>query len=40
MSKGVYLRRAGRAAWIVFAGALLATPGYAQKRAAPPQPPR
>ncbi|SDC39423.1 soluble lytic murein transglycosylase [Cupriavidus sp. YR651] len=39
MPKGVYLRRAGRAAWLAFAGALLATPGYAQKRPQPPQQP-
>jgi len=37
MPKGVYLRRAGRFAWLAFAGALLATPVYAQKRPATPQ---
>jgi soluble lytic murein transglycosylase len=37
MPKGVYLRRAGRFAWLAFAGALLATPVYAQKRTATPQ---
>ncbi|WP_454762646.1 transglycosylase SLT domain-containing protein [Cupriavidus campinensis] len=35
MPKGVYLRRARRAAWLALAGALLATPGYAQKRPVP-----
>lgn len=32
MLKGVYLQRAGRAAWVAFACALLASPVYAQKR--------
>ena len=36
MLKGVYLRRAGRAAWVAVACALLATPVLAQKR--PQQP--
>ncbi|SFC74090.1 soluble lytic murein transglycosylase [Cupriavidus sp. OV038] len=39
MPKGVYLRRAQRAAWLAglgaLTGALLATPAYAQKRPAP-----
>jgi len=35
MPKGVYLRRAGRIAWLAFAGALLATPAFAQKKPAP-----
>lgn len=34
MLKGVYLQRAGRAAWIALACALLVTPVYAQKRPA------
>ncbi len=32
MLKGVYLRRAGQAAWVAVACALLATPALAQKR--------
>jgi len=35
MPKGVYLRRAGRIAGLAFAGALLASPAYAQKKPAP-----
>jgi soluble lytic murein transglycosylase len=39
MPKGVYLRRAGRIAGLAIAGALLASPAYAQKKPAPPSRP-